>query len=146
MQGKGDRFYALKAITGKTTSPTFKSKNWSMVRAYTGWRRYDTDEELKVLDSLLRLVAMRHNLFMPQMKLATRKREGGKVFKTYDMDTPLKRALEGSTVDEATKEKLLTTRNSTDIVWLSREIVRASERLSHAYENKIRRLNNDDYV
>jgi len=26
-----------------------------MVRAYTGWRRYDTDEELEALDSLLRL-------------------------------------------------------------------------------------------
>ncbi|WP_303881142.1 hypothetical protein [Acetomicrobium mobile] len=115
-----------------------------MMRAYTGWRRYDTDEGLEALDSLLRLVAMRHNLFMPQMKLATRKREGGKVFKTYDMDTPLNRVLESPTVDEATKEKLLVTRNSTDIVWLSREIVRSSERLSHVYENKIRRLNNDD--
>jgi len=26
-----------------------ESKNWSMVRAYTGWRRYDTDEELEAI-------------------------------------------------------------------------------------------------
>jgi hypothetical protein len=40
-----------------------------------------------------------------------------------------------------TDEKLLVTRNSIDIVWLSRKIVRSSERLSHAYENKIREYN-----
>jgi len=114
-----------------------------MVRAYTGWRRYDTDEELEALGDLLKLVSMRHNFFMPQMKIATRKREDGKVFKTYDMDIPLNRALKSPAVDEATKEKLLATRNSTDILWLSREIELDSERLSHAYEKKIRRLNYD---
>jgi len=40
-----------------------------------------------------------------------------------------------------TDKKLLVTRNSIDIVWLSREIVQSSERLSHASENKIRSLN-----
>lgn len=72
------------------TRPTLKSKNWSMVRAYTGWRRYDTDEELEALKSLLELITIRHNLFMPHMKLSSRQRERGKVHKTYDMDIPLK--------------------------------------------------------
>ena len=58
----------------KNDAPYVESKNWSLVRAYTGWRRYDTEEEYKVLDKLLRLVSLRHNLFIPTMKLNSRER------------------------------------------------------------------------
>ena len=48
-------------------SPYVESNNWSTVRGrHTGWMRYDTDEKLKALDSLLRLITMRHNFFMPR--------------------------------------------------------------------------------
>ncbi|MCS7214763.1 MAG: hypothetical protein NZ826_01220 [Thermodesulfovibrio sp.] len=53
-----------------------------MVRAYTGLRRYDTEEELEILKRLARLITLRHNLFMPQMKLIYKQREGDKVVKT----------------------------------------------------------------
>jgi len=43
-----------------------------------GWCRYDTEEELIVLDRLLRLITIRHNLFMPHMKLLSRNRQNGK--------------------------------------------------------------------
>jgi len=125
----------------KNDSPYVESKNWSMVRAYTGWRRYDTDEELEALDSLLRLITIRHNLFMPHMRLVSRQREGRKVHKIYDMDIPLNRVLKSPEADADTKERLLRSRNATDIVRLSKEIERASERLSHAYEKNSRRLN-----
>jgi len=60
-----------------------------MVRVYTGWRRYDTEEELKILGKLTRLVCLRNNLFIPQMKLIGRDREGGK--EAYNIQTPLGR-------------------------------------------------------
>jgi len=125
----------------KNDSPYVESKNWSMVRAYTGWRRYDTDEELEALRNLLRLITIRHNLFMPHMRLVSRHREDGKVHKTYDMDIPLNRVLKSPEADADTKQNLTNSRNSTDIVRLSKEIEQASERLSHAYEKKLRRLN-----
>jgi hypothetical protein len=125
----------------KNDSPYVESKNWSMVRAYTGWRRYDTDEELEALRNLLRLITIRHNLFMPHMRLVSRHREGRKVHKTYDMDIPLNRVLKSPAADADTKQNLTNSRNSTDIVRLSKEIEQASERLSHAYEKKLRRLN-----
>jgi len=62
----------------KNDAPYVESKNWSMVRAYVGWRRYDTEEELEVLDRLLKLISVRHNFFMPQMKLIKKDRERGK--------------------------------------------------------------------
>lgn len=126
----------------KNDSPYVESKNWSMVRAYTGYRRYDTDEELEVLQRLLSLVTIRHNLFMPHMNLIARRREGGKVCRIYEMDIPLNRVLKDSTVEEATKERLLRSRNSIDMVKLSEEIEKTTEELSRTYEKKLRRLNN----
>lgn len=33
----------------KNDAPYVESKNWTMVRQYTGWRRYDTEEEYQIL-------------------------------------------------------------------------------------------------
>lgn len=126
----------------KNDSPYVESKNWSMVRAYTGWRRYDTEEELDILKRLERLIALRQNLFMPQMKLIYRGRDKGKVVKTYEMDIPIRRALNLDSISENTKEKLVRLRESIDIVRLSEEIERLSEDLSNAYEKKLRRFRN----
>ncbi len=78
---------------------------------------------------------------MPHMKLSSRQRVHGKAHKTYDMDIPLNRVLKSSAADADTKERLMRSRNATDIVKLSRRIEEASERLSRAYEKNLRRLN-----
>lgn len=126
----------------KNDSPYVESRNWSMVRSHTGWRRYDTEEELKILEKLERLITLRGNLFMPQMKLIYKHRFDGKVVKTYEMDIPLMRVLNLKDIDVNTKQKLVKLRNSIDIVKLSKEIERLSEELSNAYEKKLRRFNN----
>ncbi|MCX7914049.1 MAG: hypothetical protein N2511_05635, partial [Thermodesulfovibrionales bacterium] len=84
----------------------------------------------------------RHNLFMPQMKLIYKQREGGKVVKTYGMDTPLNRALNLEIVSINTKEKLVKLRNTIDIVRLSEEIEELTEKLFIVYEKKLRRYEN----
>jgi hypothetical protein len=63
----------------KNDAPYVESKNWFLVRQYTGWRRCDREEEFAILSELLRLLALRHNLFHPTMKLVGKIREGGKV-------------------------------------------------------------------
>jgi len=45
----------------KNDAPYVESKNWSMVRVYTGWRRYDTEEELKILQRLLTFITNEKN-------------------------------------------------------------------------------------
>ncbi len=45
----------------KNNAPYVESKNWSMVRTYTGWRRYDTEEELKILQRLLTFITNEKN-------------------------------------------------------------------------------------
>ena len=58
----------------KNDAPYVESKNWTMVRQYTGWRRYDTEKEYQILKKLTRLITLRHNLFIPQMKIIESKR------------------------------------------------------------------------
>jgi hypothetical protein len=123
----------------KNDAPFVESKNWSMVRAYTGWRRYDAGEELDILQRLLRVVSLKQNLFMPQMKLIHRHREGGKIVKAYEMDIPLNRVLRVDTVDASKKTELIRLRNTIDIVALSEKIEELSEALAGAYEKKLRR-------
>lgn len=125
----------------KNDAPYVESKNWSMVRAYVGWRRYDTEEELRLLDRLLRLITIRHNLFMPHMKLLSRQKEGRKVIRAYEMDIPFNRVLRLSNVESVKREELVKLRNSIDIVRLSEEIEELSEELSLAYEKKFKRIN-----
>jgi len=78
-----------------------------MVRAYVGWRRYDTDEERDTLERLGRLISLRQNLFMPHMRLVAKKREGGKVRKIYDTNTPFNRVMQQPILSDTTREKLM---------------------------------------
>ncbi|MFN3505667.1 MAG: transposase family protein, partial [Caldimicrobium sp.] len=43
----------------KNDSPYVERKNWSMVRGYTGWRRYDPEKELEIMKKLERLIGIR---------------------------------------------------------------------------------------
>ncbi len=52
---------------------------------------------------------------MPHMKLSSRQRVRGKAHKTYDIDIPLNRVLKSSAADADTKERLMRSRNTTDI-------------------------------
>ncbi|MDN5336475.1 MAG: hypothetical protein PWR02_1501 [Synergistales bacterium] len=127
----------------KNDAPYVESRNWSMVRAYVGWRRYDTDEERDTLERLGRLISLRQNLFMPHMRLVAKKREGGKVRKIYDTNTPFNRVMQQPILSDTTREKLMALKNSIDIVKLSEEIEKTSAELSRLYERKLRRLNYD---
>ena len=126
----------------KNDAPYVESKNWSMVRCYTGWKRYDTEEELNILKRLLKLISTRSNLFMPQMKLIERIRINGRVKKKYEINTPLNRVLKLKDVCPETKTKLIKIRDTIDIVRLSEEIEELTEELFLTYEKKLKKEKN----
>ena len=70
---------------------------------------YDKEEELIILSELLRLLALRHNLFHPTMKLVGKIREGGKVKKLYNINTPYGRVCSLPDISEEDKEKTKST-------------------------------------
>jgi hypothetical protein len=72
-----------------------EQKNYSVVRRMVGYWRYDTEEELAVLNELYGHLRLYTNFFQPVMKLREKLRVGSKVTKRYDQArTPYRRLLE----------------------------------------------------
>lgn len=84
-----------------------EQKNWSVVRRNVGYARFDTPEELEILNDLYAVVREHTNFFMPSAKLVSKTRDGAKVRKCYDTPTtPFARALASPHVSEAAKLRL----------------------------------------
>ena len=58
-----------------------EQKNYSVVRKYVGYFRYDMEEELQVLKEIYRHLRLYINFFQPVMKQVSKVRIGSKVIK-----------------------------------------------------------------
>jgi len=91
----------------KNDSCFVEQKNYSVVRRAVGYLRYDTEEELDLLNELYLYLGRYNNFFMPVTKLISKKRVGSKVTKKYDKArTPFRRVLESEFIDGKIKERL----------------------------------------
>jgi len=98
-------------------------KNYTAVRRYVGYFRYDTEEQLLLLNQLYEVLCLYLNFFQPQARLKEKVREGPKVKKRYDEPkTPYRRLLESPEVDEVTKRKLRRKYKKLNPAQLMREI------------------------
>ena len=71
-----------------------EQKNWSVVRQFIGYRRFETDEQLTLLREVYPLMMAYHNFFSPMMRLAEKERYGSKVTKRYEKAmTPYQRLI-----------------------------------------------------
>ena len=79
-----------------------EQKNWTHVRELVGYLRFDTAEELELLNSVWTLDARFTNHLLAQQKLIERRREGSKLIKRYDVaKTPLERAIATGVLSDA---------------------------------------------
>ena len=107
-----------------------EQKNWSVVRRNVGYARFDTPEELEVLNELYAVLREHTNLFRPSGKLLSRTREGAKVIKRYDEPkTPYARVLASGHVTEAAKRRPTRRYERLNPVRLKREIAELQKRL-----------------
>ena len=84
-----------------------EQKNYSVVRRAVGYCRYDTEEELDLLNQLYESLRLYTNFFQPVMKLTKKIRIGSKVSKKYDKaKTPYERLLQSDFTLLDGKEKL----------------------------------------
>ncbi len=91
----------------KNDNPFVEQKNDSIVRRFVGYKRYDTKEQVLLLNQLYGVLRLYTNFFLPVMKLKTKIRTGSKVRKTYDKPTtPYQRILEAEDVSDEVKGKL----------------------------------------
>lgn len=84
-----------------------EQKNYSVVRKYVWYLRYDTEGELMIIKELYSYLRLYINFFLPVMKQVSKERIGSKVIKKYDKaKTPYQRVLESPYVPEDKKEAL----------------------------------------
>lgn len=93
--------------TRKNDSCFVEQKNFSVVRRAVGYLRYDTEEELDILNELYIHLDYYTNYFQPVVKLKSKTRAGSKVTKKYDVAKTLyRRVLESKYIDDKIKSKL----------------------------------------
>jgi len=90
----------------KDDNAHIEQKNWTHVRQWLGYRRFDDPAIVGLLNDLYtnewRLL---HNFFLPSMKLLEKKRIGSKIVKKHDSPkTPHRRVLESPHIKTKTKQ------------------------------------------
>jgi len=115
-----------------------EQKNWTHVKKFVGYFRYDTLEELWMLNDLYRNeLRLYKNFFQPVIKLISKERIGGRVHRKYDYpQTPYRRIMESDEVEGRTKQKLMKVYISLNPAQLKRVIDEKLSRLYRVYQQK----------
>jgi len=112
-----------------------EEKNGSVVRRMVGYDRYEGQEAQSALKTLYQSLRLYVNFFQPSMKLLSKKRDGAKVSKKYDMaQTPQQRLMK-SNISDQSKDRLQKQFSSLDPVALLDQIGELQSRLwQHAWK------------
>ena len=124
---KGKKSFALSRSRPykKNDNAHVEQKNGDKVRKLVGYFRYDSKEEVELLNQLYGRADLLDNFFIPSLKLKEKiKNSLGKVIrKTYDKPkTPHQRLMESEHIPEETKKKLKTIYHHLNMVELSKEM------------------------
>ncbi len=84
-----------------------EQKNWTVVRCFVGYDRFEGALARLELNDLYRDIELYLNFFQPVMKLVKKTRLDGKVKKEYDVaQSPYQRVLSSPSISMETKEEL----------------------------------------
>lgn len=115
-----------------------EQKNWTHVRKLVGYLRYDTNEELNILNDLYRNeLRLYKNFFQPHIKLIKKERVNGRIKRKYDKPkTPYHLLMESKYISERTKLELTEVYDSLNPAELKRNIDKKIRLLVKAYQKK----------
>ena len=114
----------------KNDSCFVEQKNYSVIRRTVGYGRYDTMEELVVLNELYDYLRLYINFFQPVRKLIKKERIGSKVIKKYDeAKTPYRRVLASPDIEDEIKMKLKNQYDMLNPAELKRKITKLQNNL-----------------
>ena len=114
----------------KNDSCFVEQKNYSVVRRAVGYQRFDTDEQLGLLNELYEKLDLYNNFFQPSMKLQSKERHGARVQKKYDAArTPYQRLLDASFIAEEIKKQLRAEYRLLNPAQLKRQIEKLQQKL-----------------
>ena len=107
-----------------------EQKNYSVVRRAVGYQRYDTEEELAILNELYGHLRFYTNYFQPVMKLVEKTRIGSRVVKRHDKaQTPYQRVLQSPLIPEENKSRMQKLYAKLNPAELKRKITKLQNRL-----------------
>lgn len=114
----------------KNDNPHVEQKNWSLVRRAVGYYRYDTLEELSILNELYESLNLYNNHFQPTQKMIQKTRDGTRIVKKYDkFATPYERVLNSPWIDCTKKDELRKVHEALDLYILKSNIAHSQESL-----------------
>ena len=114
----------------KNDSCFVEQKNWSVIRRTVGYGRYDTDNELNLLNELYGYLRLYVDFFQPVRKLIKKERIGSKVIKRYDeAKTPFRRVLASPDIENEIKVKLKKEYAMLNPAELKRKITKLQDKL-----------------
>jgi hypothetical protein len=107
-----------------------EQKNYSVIRRAVGYSRYDTNNELNILNELYGYLRFYVNFFQPVRKLIKKEKIGSKVIKRYDeAKTPYQRVLASSNIKDEIKMKLKSQYDMLNPAELKRKITKLQNKL-----------------
>ncbi|MCJ7679348.1 MAG: transposase family protein [Candidatus Aminicenantes bacterium] len=108
----------------KDDNAHIEQKNWTHVRKFMGWDRYDSPEALEAMKDLYHNeLSLFMNLFQPSVKLIKTIRTGSKKKRVYDKpQTPLDRLLASGHLNKKRCDELKALRDNLDPFVLSETI------------------------
>ena len=115
-----------------------EQKNWTHVKKFVGYLRYDTKKEQKILNDLFRNeLRLYKNFFQPVIKLILKERVGDKIHRKYDIPkTPYQRVIESKEVSAEKKQELKKIYQSLNPAELKRAIDKKLDVLYQTYQVK----------
>ena len=117
----------------KNDNAYVEQKNWSVVRRAVGYGRYDSPEQLDLLNTLYARLHLYVNFFLPVMKLEEKVRIGSKVKRVYDDPlTPYARLLANHHVSDENKAELREAYSYLDLIDLRQRIDELQRLLVHS--------------
>lgn len=108
-----------------------EQKNFSTVRKIIGYRRLETEKQLKILNQIYKLLSDYLNFFIPTLKLVKKEHIGSKVKRIYDKaKTPYLRVLEHPDISEDIKLNLKSKYLTLNPLALLREVNKPGKQLN----------------
>jgi hypothetical protein len=131
----------------KNDNAYIEQKNWTHVRKVLGYLRYDTLEELMLINALYRNeLRLYKNFFQPVMKLTEKVRIGSNIKRKYDIPkTPYQRLRESNQLSDKANAELETLYLSLNPARLKRDIDSKLDKFYQIYEEKRRTQQVDPY-
>jgi hypothetical protein len=120
----------------KNDNAWVEQRNWSHVRKMVGYRRFDTQVQMELLNSLYQDLILFKNFFQPLLKLAGKRRVRGKVHRQYEPPaTPYQRLLDSQQLSPAASQHLRKLYESLNPAELKRGIDAKRDLLMATFEN-----------